>query len=253
MASSYKVKRGDNIETIAKQYGFNSWKLIYFANCNTTLRLKRHNPNNIKEGDELFIPDNPVEAAQKKLKHLIQIKSQYISMMEQIVADWNKEYSRTKNFIGNVDLTAKVALILVDLGSIIKDGVKTMGMSGAELVKANEELAKSAIKFAYNPVKDVALEKAKEETKALDFKPNDGVIMALGKKTISFILFDWNTPSFWASKYTGSDIEKINRTTLDEINKSKDETIAKLNEKIKQTEIEIQKQKNFRNSPVSIN
>lgn len=57
MGQKHVVKQGDCLSSIARQYGFASWKAIYDHDQNASFRKKRPNPNVIYVGDELFIPD----------------------------------------------------------------------------------------------------------------------------------------------------------------------------------------------------
>lgn len=53
----HTVKQGDCLASIAKQYGFNSWRTIYDHAQNADFKQKRPNPNIISAGDQIFIPD----------------------------------------------------------------------------------------------------------------------------------------------------------------------------------------------------
>ncbi len=55
------VAQGECLASIAKQYGFPDWKLIYDDAQNAALRRKRPNPNILFPGDEVFIPDKKVK------------------------------------------------------------------------------------------------------------------------------------------------------------------------------------------------
>lgn len=53
----YKVKQGDCLSSIAKDFGFASGQTIYDHPDNAEYRDKRPNPNCIYPGDKLFIPE----------------------------------------------------------------------------------------------------------------------------------------------------------------------------------------------------
>jgi hypothetical protein len=55
-SSSYIVKRGDNLSSIAQKHGIRSWQEIYSHPDNATFRSKRPNPNLIYPGDVVMIP-----------------------------------------------------------------------------------------------------------------------------------------------------------------------------------------------------
>jgi len=51
------VKQGDCLSSIAANYGFLDWQIIYGDPANAGFRTKRPDPNVLYPGDELFIPD----------------------------------------------------------------------------------------------------------------------------------------------------------------------------------------------------
>jgi len=55
--AKHTVNQGECLASIAKMYGFSDWKVIYDDSQNADFRKKRPNPNILKPGDELFIPD----------------------------------------------------------------------------------------------------------------------------------------------------------------------------------------------------
>ncbi len=60
MAELYVVGQGDCIATIAAQYGFVDWRIIWNHSRNTGLRARRTNPNQLLPGDAVFVPDPDV-------------------------------------------------------------------------------------------------------------------------------------------------------------------------------------------------
>jgi hypothetical protein len=51
------VKKDETLSSIARTYGFDDWRTIYYHEGNNAFRLKRPDPDVIFPGDELFIPD----------------------------------------------------------------------------------------------------------------------------------------------------------------------------------------------------
>jgi LysM repeat protein len=57
MPTSYTVERGDCLASIAKKFGFRSWRAIYDDPNNADFKKARPDPNVIYPGDVLLIPD----------------------------------------------------------------------------------------------------------------------------------------------------------------------------------------------------
>ncbi len=62
MPRTHIVKQGENLNRIAKRYGFGRWQELYSLPDNTKFRQLRPNPNILNPGDEIAIPEpTPVE------------------------------------------------------------------------------------------------------------------------------------------------------------------------------------------------
>jgi hypothetical protein len=56
MSSVYTVQKGDWLDKIARNHGFESWRDLYYHPENAAFRAKRPNPNLIHPGDQIVIP-----------------------------------------------------------------------------------------------------------------------------------------------------------------------------------------------------
>ena len=61
----HTVQQGECLASIAKQYGFYSWRTIYDHPENADFKEKRPNPNIISTGDQIFIPEKEVKTASR--------------------------------------------------------------------------------------------------------------------------------------------------------------------------------------------
>jgi hypothetical protein len=57
MASNYTVKQGDDMSSIATDFGFTDYLTVWNDPNNAALKAKRVNPNVLFPGDQVFIPD----------------------------------------------------------------------------------------------------------------------------------------------------------------------------------------------------
>ena len=88
MSETYLVKQGDCISTIAESKGF-FWEDIWNHDRNAALRAKRANPNVLRAGDEVFIPDNAPrqEPCVTGQTHLFRLKSVPVYLRFKLVDD----------------------------------------------------------------------------------------------------------------------------------------------------------------------
>jgi N-acetylmuramoyl-L-alanine amidase len=88
MSCDHTVQRGEYLTKIAKNYGFRDWRTIYDHPRNAEFREKRPNPNVIKAGDILYIPDKntKTETVATGRKHIFQLKGD-ILMLKLILKD----------------------------------------------------------------------------------------------------------------------------------------------------------------------
>ncbi len=57
MGRPYTVRSGDSLSSIAARNGYSSWEEIYNHDDNREFRQRRPNPNRIRAGDVLYLPD----------------------------------------------------------------------------------------------------------------------------------------------------------------------------------------------------
>jgi N-acetylmuramoyl-L-alanine amidase len=78
MPTVHVVKQGECLASIAKDYGFHDWKVIWDDPANADLKNARKNANVIFPGDEVVVPDpkesNKNESCGTEKRHKFQIK-----------------------------------------------------------------------------------------------------------------------------------------------------------------------------------
>lgn len=250
------VKKGESLDRIARNYGLSSWYEIYHAKCNDNLRRTRSTPDKIVAGDIVVIPPDALYYTKIKLDKLLIIRKEFIEMNQKILNEWDAEYRKTKSNIANIDVIGKVATILVSLGTLVKDGASAMKLSGEALKEANTKLAKTAVKDAYEPIVEAGV----EALGVLKENKDDTLAIALGKQAAD-VYFSWTTPSWWASKIDhlrnggslmkngrlqGTDLEEINKQTVDLIIKQKNQTLENLDKRIEDAQNQLKKAKQLK-------
>jgi N-acetylmuramoyl-L-alanine amidase len=82
MAGYHKVVQGEHLSSIAKKYGFSSYKTIWDHGQNAELKKRRQNPNVLFPGDDLFIPDKGEKTESKitEKKHRFELKAEKLKL-----------------------------------------------------------------------------------------------------------------------------------------------------------------------------
>lgn len=85
---THTVAQGECLSSIAKQYGFHDYRTIYEHGNNADFRQLRKNPNVIKPGDQLFIPDKDQKIVERPTgaSHRFQVQKRK-TMLRIIVKD----------------------------------------------------------------------------------------------------------------------------------------------------------------------
>jgi hypothetical protein len=88
MPTTYVVRQGDCWAKIAKQFGFADYKLLYDDPANAELKAKRPNPNVLRPGDEIQIPDRTPKTVDigSGRKHKLLVKSARKALRLKLVA-----------------------------------------------------------------------------------------------------------------------------------------------------------------------
>jgi N-acetylmuramoyl-L-alanine amidase len=112
MAKTIKVKRGDCLVNICHHENL-SWETVWNHPQNSSLKEKRKNPNILKEGDELYIPDREYkhESAQTEKQHVYKVENK----------------------------TVKFSLTLLDLGKPLANQKWTLKVDGSEVAKGETD------------------------------------------------------------------------------------------------------------------
>lgn len=224
----YTVEKDDNLTTIARKFNVPSWKNIYNSPQNAQWKSIRQSPHNLHVGDMLIIPPNPIDLMERKIKNLELLYRQ----TEKGYKDLKEQHIRYKKSIDGfsfgIDLAASA---LTNCVTLISGSIRAMSKTGAELLKANKELAKAALIFWTKEVKNNLRNSVIKSNRILEVSEGESILTSLPKEAID-LFFNWSSPSYWAQKYTGANVDKIHRETMASISRSKTETLALLKLKI---------------------
>jgi glutamate-1-semialdehyde aminotransferase len=132
----------------------------------------------------------------KKIESLEALARETENMFQQIENDLAANIRQYESLSQGVDVSADIMMILLNLGKIVAGGMRASALHGKALEEANKELGKEAVKFGYEPARDVV---AKQWASTIG--ANDGHLYAFGKIAMQSF-FNLTTPSFWAGVYT---------------------------------------------------
>lgn len=83
--ANYKVKQGDHVSKLAKQFGFADYRTIWDHPNNATLKNLRKNPNVLAPGDELFIPDKQLKKEARPTGATHRFKAPFVPLLLRVV------------------------------------------------------------------------------------------------------------------------------------------------------------------------
>ena len=82
MPSTHVVVQGEHLSSIADQYGFTDYTVIWNDANNATLKQQRVNPNVLQAGDSVYIPDKQVkdESGATTQRHVFNLKQSPLTL-----------------------------------------------------------------------------------------------------------------------------------------------------------------------------
>lgn len=98
MAAYHTVVQGEHLSSIAKKYGFSSYRTIWDHGQNAELKKERQNPNVIFPGDRLFIPDKgeKEESRNTEKKHRFELKAEKLKLRLVLEDQYEKPIATAK-------------------------------------------------------------------------------------------------------------------------------------------------------------
>lgn len=238
-AAKYVVQSGDTLTSIADKFDLQSWRVIAGYAANASLFNLRTSPNDLQVGDELFIPPNPAKILDFQLNQLVKLKQDTVKMYDDLIREMTVEYQKTKQAASNVDLAAALTQLGFGYAKIVKSGVNTMSLTGQKLAKANAELAKSVMTTGNKFV----LEQTIQHSSWLNITGEEGLMIAIPKILLKS-WFDMTSPSYWAQRFTGVNLEREHSNTIRTLSEQKRQALQKLDKKIEEVRNSLLKLKN---------
>jgi hypothetical protein len=202
----HTVKKGENLDKIARSYGIKSFVTIYKDPVNAKFRKTRPDPNKIQPGDKLIIPDYALTPGKRKdLKSLIATVEDRIKTLEKsrkhqidttasLKSELKKGQSSFKKTGNAVDGAALVVNILGSLTKITVKSAKIGTMQAAEVAKANKEMIKEVIGLNVSAIEPALQAGAKSMSSSAT-----KAVASLGILGDSF--FKMTSPSFWGKTF----------------------------------------------------
>jgi hypothetical protein len=185
------------------------------------------------------------ELLRRRLVSLESVSRETEHTFDRLETELQQDIRKYKNTNATVDATADISRILLNLGNIVKSGVRATALQGQALEQANEGLQKESLTFLIETEEDILAKRWSSQIGA-----NDGLLWALGKTTVQS-WFELTSPSFWGVVYntlrdgrswqqvvTESPLASLEKA-LDRIKRQKKEALQHLQAKIVETKTEI--------------
>lgn len=203
----HTVKKGENLDKIAKSYGIKNFKAIYDDPVNAKFRRQRKNPDLIQPGDKIIIPNFALTKEKRKsLSSLIATIEERIKRMETLKKEQQKTTATLaseikkgqRDFKKTANAVDGAALVLNILGSVAKITVKgakmSTKMSASEVSKMNKDMLKEVGSMNLSAV-EPALQAGAQ-------KMADSTQKAIGYAGVALdSFFNLTSPSFWGKTY----------------------------------------------------
>ncbi|MFY9212447.1 MAG: LysM domain-containing protein [Aestuariivita sp.] len=202
----HQVKKGENLEKIAKRYGVKSFKIIYEDPVNAKFRKTRPDPNAIQPGDKIIIPDyaltpdkrkdvnSLIATVEERIKHLEAARKDQIKTTSQLASEIRSGKASFKKTAQAADAAAMLATLFMSIGKIVAKGAKMSTMKATEVAKANKDILKEV-----TGMRLTALEPALQAGASKMSKSSTNAIAVLGITGDSF--FKMTSPSFWGKTF----------------------------------------------------
>ena len=210
----HTVKKGENLDKIAKSYGLKSFKDIFEDPVNAKFRKQRPKPDLIQPGDKIIIPNqalpkdkrNSIAKLAKRVEDRIKSLEDDLKFFEKqgaaIDSQIAKAQSGFKKTSNAVDAAAFMIGFMRSLGKIVSIGAKQSTMTAAKVAESNKEVV-SIVADTRKQMGDVALGKGAEAMT----KSTHGAVAAVGILADSY--FKLTSPSFWGRTYVKADEEGL--------------------------------------------
>lgn len=95
--ATHVVKQGEHLSSIAKQYGFPDYQVIWNHQQNASLKQKRVNPNVLFPGDEIFVPEKKVKelSCPTDQKHDFEVSIKTLRLKLELLRGYNEPFAQT--------------------------------------------------------------------------------------------------------------------------------------------------------------
>ncbi len=228
----YIIAAGDTLQKIALRNNLPSWRTIYMASCNRSLQLSP--PDKIKVGTKIYIPPKPSDVALARLERLKKVLEETETTFRNILSEWDREYQRVSRVSTNVDVAADLILLFKGLSDLCLKGHKVLKLEGEALAKASNSFARSFAADKMQYLSEVTI-KASNFTQVTG---EEGSAMLLTKVVLQS-WFDMTSPSYWAQRFSGVNIDELNKKTRNQIINQHQAVREQLNKRIAEVEEEL--------------
>jgi len=221
--SHYVVVERDTLTSIAQKFELPNWEIITEQPENKALFSQRNSFDNLQLGDQLFIPPSPIKVLEFKISRLEKLIKDSNKMYNSLIQEMNSEYRKVKQIFQTVDVLAA----FTPYAMIVKGGMNAMKLTGKELARANNELAKSAISIAPNFV----VEQTLQHSSVLKVSGEESWGVAIPKKLLN-LWFDMTSLSYWAQRISGVNINQEHARIIRQLTSDKNSAQHSLKQQI---------------------
>ncbi len=233
--SSYIVQEGDTLASIAKNQRLPSYKIISSHPGNSSLMALRGGPDRINVGDVIVIPASPIDSLQKQIIQLERLKVETNQLHDQILYEHQQAFGTANAWSQGVDIAASIIDITRGLAGSVKKVGEILSKSGDEFTKLLTDFTGDFLK---GEMKGAAEDAVSSSDLVSPITGEENMAYAFGK-VVAQSYFDMTSPSYWAQRVSGVDINEVNRQTTHMIEDQRRKAIQSLDKKISDKRLKV--------------
>ena len=225
---THVVQEGESLATIAQKYRLSSWRAIYHATTNETLRRKRPNPRMIQAGDRVLIPPNAIDLAKIRLYELNRLRQDLIRHFDDQDRQLDAEFRHVSNLAEIIDSQDTVTALLVNVSGLTRKGRHILEDPSKALAKANQAFTRTHIQRTRSVPIGIT-------GSAVEVPSEEGITWAVTKPFLNEWQHMWSTGN-WSAKWIGATKREAMKQAKIYLNTTRSKITQQIDRRLRETQ-----------------